>query len=78
MSVALELSTDEVVLRPSPGLLADSGKRSTKILTRKRGIYIVNNTCTVFSRLNAPSIDPAFNRGPAFINEMQFSAIFPH
>ena len=44
VSVALELSTDEVVLRPSPGLLADSGKRSTKILTRKRGIYTVNNT----------------------------------
>ena len=26
VSVALELSSDEVVLRPSPGLLADSGK----------------------------------------------------
>ena len=27
VSVALELSSDEVVLRPSPGLLADSGKK---------------------------------------------------
>ena len=34
---------------------------------------------TVFSRLNAPSVylkfglrDPAFNRGPAFINEVKF------
>ena len=26
VSVALELSSDEVVLRSSPGLLADSGK----------------------------------------------------
>ena len=36
---------------------------------------------TVFSRLNAPGVylklclrDPAFNRGPAFINEVKFSS----
>ena len=52
VSVALELPTDEVVLRPSPGLLADSGKKSTKILTRNRGMHTVNNTCNVIGAVS--------------------------
>ena len=32
VSVALELSSNEVVLRSSPGLLADSGKRHKLML----------------------------------------------
>ena len=60
----------------------------TQSVTRKGFIHrlrLVYTASTVFSRFNAPgSFDPAFfqsrtpefNRGPAFINEMRFSALF--
>ena len=38
--------------------------------------FLTTHKCTVFSRLNAPGVylKPAFNRGPAFINEVKFSS----
>ena len=44
VSVALELSSDEVVLRQSPGLLADSGKKTTSFRWPTRATHVLTNS----------------------------------
>ena len=67
------------------GLFTDNLSQNSYICcvqsTKIQKAYHKQNT--VFSRFNAPGVylklglrDPAFNRGPAFINEVKFSSFF--
>ena len=51
VSVALELSSDEVVLRSSPGLLADSGKCNKFPLDSAFCLLLIMQVTSVHSSL---------------------------